>query len=239
MNLTLPSADLYGLVFWIFCWLGYQWFMFLMRNEISLLSTLRIYRRIWMYHTLGRENRISDVSLVNNLMQSSTFFSSTTVLILGGLLAFLGTTGKGLDIVASIPFAAKQTQELIELKIVVMLLVFVHAFLRFTWALRQFNVLCIVVGSFPSTADRLTDPEALDIAERAGRLAGLAGDHFTQGLRSYYLAIPILMWFASPWLFIATTIVIILSIYYMEFHSSTVRVIAKGYKDSWPKSIKI
>jgi len=227
MTISIPTADFLSALLWIVCWLGYQWFAhFRAQHKVSLLSTLRMYRKTWMRNTLERENRIADVALVRNLMQSATFFSSTTLLIMGGLLAFLGTTEKSFDLVSSLPFAAKhQTAELLEIKILVMLLVFVHAFLRFTWSMRQFNVVCIFVGAFPNHATRMQDPTALNMAERAGELAGFAGEHFTQGLRSYYYALPVMLWFVNPLLFALTSLVITSVVFYMEFHSSTVRAL--------------
>lgn len=230
MRTLLTSPDWLALLLWLVFSFGYQWFAWWRaKARPSLLSTLHTYRERWMRNILVRENRISDAVLVNNLMQSATFFSSTTVLIMGGLLALLGTAGKSLDLITSIPFAAKQSAELVELKVVVMLLIFVHAFLRFTWALRQFNVLCIIIGCFPGNTAHAESSEALGLADRAGRLAGLAGEHFTQGLRSYYYALPVLLWFVGPWLFGLATLVITFSIYYMEFHSSMVHVIAEEH----------
>ncbi len=232
MNLTLPNADIFGLLLWLGCWLGYQWFAHVhAQSRVSLLSTLRTYRKGWMRNTLERDNRIADATLVHNLMQSATFFSSTTLLIMGGLLAFLGASEKSLDLVSSLPFAAKQqTEQLLEIKALVMLLVFVHAFLRFTWSVRQFNVVCIFVGSFSNDENRMKDPAALDMAERAGNLAGFAGEHFTQGLRSYYFALPVMLWFINPLLFVLASVVITSVVYFMEFHSSTVAALVPGKK---------
>jgi uncharacterized membrane protein len=56
---------------------------------------------------------------------------------------------------------------------------------------------------------------------RAGRLMELAGDNFTKGLRTYYFAIPVLCWFVHPWLFIAGSLSVAVTIYWMDFHSKT------------------
>ncbi|TAK91510.1 MAG: DUF599 domain-containing protein [Burkholderiaceae bacterium] len=231
MSLSLPNADLFSLLLWLGCWLGYLWFAHVRaQSRASLLSTLRTYRKLWLRNTLERDNRIADASLVHNLMQSATFFSSTTLLIMGGLLAFLGASEKNLDLLSSLPFAKQQTESLLEIKVLVMLLIFVHAFLRFTWSVRQFNVVCIFIGAFPNDENRMQDPAALDMAERAGNLAGYAGEHFTQGLRSYYYALPVMLWFINPLLFVLASVTITLVVYFMEFHSSTVAALVPREK---------
>jgi uncharacterized membrane protein len=60
---------------------------------------------------------------------------------------------------------------------------------------------------------------------QAGRLTELAGINFSQGLRAYYFAVPLLVWLISPWLMMAAAVLITLATYYMEFRSATVRAI--------------
>ena len=57
-----------------------------------------------MMQTTSRENRVVDAVVVQNLSTSPSFFASTTILIIGGLLAVLGTQGAA-DLVKEFPFA--------------------------------------------------------------------------------------------------------------------------------------
>ena len=59
----------------------------------SLLANTNRYRLLWMMQTTSRENRVVDAVVVQNLSTSPSFFASTTILIIGGLLAVLGTQG--------------------------------------------------------------------------------------------------------------------------------------------------
>ena len=72
-----------------------------------------------------------------------------------------------------------------------------------------------MVGAMPdpSTAGE----KERQLAEGAGRLMGLAGDNYTKGLRTYYFAIPVLCWFLHPLLFLAATVTVSVTIYWIDF----------------------
>jgi len=222
---SMGRIDWLGLAIWGLLWLGYLgWAARVFGRRPSLMSSLARYRRAWMREAYLRENRITDVALVGSLVQSATFFSSTTLLILGGLFALLGTIEKSAAVVGSLPFAARTTQDLLEIKALALTLVFAYAFLRFTWSLRQFNLVSIVLGAYPSQREHLVPDDRL--VDQAARLNELAGANFTQGLRAYYFAIPLLLWLINPWLLCAGSVVITLTTWYMEFRSATVRALA-------------
>ena len=222
---ALARLDWIGLGMWLGLWAGYVWWSAAAQGRTpSLLGALVKYRRIWMREAYRRDNRITDVALVGSLAQSATFFSSTTLLILGGLFALLGTLDESSEVLRNLPFAARSSRDLLEIKTVALTLVFVNAFLRFTWSLRQYNLVNILVGAYPTQRE---DEAAADrLIAQASRLNELAGANFTQGLRSYYFAIPLLLWLVNPWLLLAGSVVITIATWYMEFRSATVRALA-------------
>ena len=71
----------------------------------SVLAATNAVRRQWMLQTTYREVRVIDGVVIQNLSTSPSFFASTTILIIGGLLAVLGTTDKANALVKEIPFA--------------------------------------------------------------------------------------------------------------------------------------
>ncbi|MFZ4759311.1 MAG: DUF599 domain-containing protein [Burkholderiaceae bacterium] len=225
---AFTTIDWAGLALWILAWVGYAaWAERVGDSRPNLMASLARYRQAWMREAYGRDPRITDAALIGNLMHSATFFSSTSLLILGGSFALLGTIERGTEVVEvmrNLPFAARSTQDLLESKVLVMTLVFVYAFMRFTWSLRQFNLVNIMVGAFPAHRDRLVQDDRL--VETASRLNELAGVNFAQGLRAYYYAVPLLLWLVHPWLLAVGTVAITLAVYYMEFRSATVRALA-------------
>jgi len=239
----LPLPDWLALATWLFLWLGYQWFAMKPRFGRESLSTVMVpIRRKWMLEALHRENRISDASLIGNLMNSATFFSSTTLLILGGLFAFISSIDKNAAFVSNLPFAAATSLHSLEFKFVVLAFVFIYALFRFLWSIRQFNLLTILLGAYPAappasvqseqaplevTAPGLPPvPPLRRIVEQATRLNALAGNNFTQALRAYYYAVPILLWLINPWLLLAGSLVVTSAVYFTEYRSHTAQALS-------------
>lgn len=225
---AFTPADWGALALWLCAWLGYGFHAERVGNRRpNLMASVAAFRRVWMREAYYRDARIADVGLIGNLMQSATFFSSTTLLVLGATLAVIGTVERGAEVVEvmrNLPFAVRVTQEMLESKLLVLMFVFVYAFFRFTWSLRQFNLVNIMVGAFPARPeDQIPDDPLI---RTAGRLNELAGLNFTQGLRAYYYAMPLLLWLIGPALLVAGTVATTIVLYYMEFRSATVKALA-------------
>jgi uncharacterized membrane protein len=225
MKLSYSHLDLAAIIFFALCWFGYSGFAhWYASRRASLLTVMNPMRERWFEQALLRENRIVDSSLLANLMHSATFFSSTTILVLGGLLALFGSVEKSADLFENLPFAQRSSQQLLETKVVVLILLFVYALIKFTWSVRQFNFVTILIGSL-SPKDQITDADRGN-AQRAAGILKLAGENFGQGMRSYYFAVAVLMWFVQPLFFIVATAIVTLMLYRMEFHSRTIDVLA-------------
>lgn len=221
-------TDWVAIGWFLLMWIGYD--QFAERWSVahpSLLRQVNSYRREWVLRLTHRDNRISDVALMANLSSSPTFFASTTMLVIGGLLAMLGRTSQAVDVVSKIPFSVSASEAVWEMKIVLLLCVFVFAFFRFTWSLRQFNFCAIMIGAAPSPEGFNEEGEAArtGYADRVGKLIALAGESFNDGLRAYYFAIAALTWFVQPQLFMLTTSIVVLILYYREFKSLVLRTL--------------
>ena len=226
MRTTYSHLDLVALAFFALCWFGYGWFASRhSADRHSLLTVMNPLRDRWFEQTLTRENRIVDSALLSNLMNSATFFSSTTLLALGGLLALFGSVEKSAEIIESLPFAQRTSQALLEAKVISLILLFVYALIKFTWSVRQFNFVTIVIGSI-APRDEITDVDRRN-ARRAAGILKLAGENFGQGLRAYYFSVALLLWFVQPWFFMAATALVTVMLYRMEFHSRTVEVLTE------------
>jgi uncharacterized membrane protein len=107
-----------------------------------------------------------------------------------------------------------------------MLAIFVYAFFRFTWSMRQYTFGALMVASAPEEwqfAEQQLSREAF--AERAGRVVGLAAETFNDGLRACYFAFAAMGWFVSPVLFAVATGGVIYVLYQREFNSDVLAVL--------------
>ena len=223
----LPWPDWVAVAVFYGGWAGYAWFAKRRaQTEPSILATTNRIRSQWMLQTTYREVRVIDGVVIQNLSSSPSFFASTTILIIGGLLAVLGTTEKASELVREIPFAARTSVLVFDLKIVLMLAVFVYAFFRFTWSMRQYTFGALLVASAPEAKQFIEKGLSReDFASKAGRVVGLAAETFNDGLRAYYVAFAAIGWFFSPWVYMIGTASVIYILYQREFHSDMLEVL--------------
>jgi len=218
--IDIPVSDLLSLAWFFMVWIGYTVYADRhARRARSLRAVMHAYREQWMQQMLLRDNRVVDVNILRNLLQGVSFFASATLLILAGLLTILGSTDRAIEIVRALPFAATTTLLQWELKLIVLCMVFVYAFFKFTWALRQFNYCSTLIGAAPKGPDE-------GFARRAAEMATHASKDFNQGLRAYYFSLAALAWFVSPWLFMAATTAVVVVLYLREYRSTALNVLS-------------
>ena len=214
---SIALADLIAPAWFLLCWFGYNLLADREHGRPSLQRSMHAYRQLWMARMLERDNRIVDSQIIGNLMSSASFFASTTVLILAGLIAVLGARPAAMAVLAELPFAIDPSPLLWDLKVLLLIVLFVYAFFKFTWAFRQYNYCLILLGSIP-LPDRITE-ESRRIAERTAIIATSTARHFNRGTRAYYFGLAALTWFVHPWLFVLTTVWVILVLFRREFRS--------------------
>lgn len=223
---VLPWTDWAAVALLFAGWAGYARFAHARAAvQPSLLALTNRERSRWMLQTTWRDNRVIDGVVVQNLSASPSFFASTTILIIGGLLAVLSTTDKASELVREIPFAARTSLLVFDLKVVLLIVIFVYAFFRFTWSLRQYTFGALLVAAAPPPERYTGQAERQGFAERAGRVMGLAAETFNDGLRAYYFSFAAVAWFFSPWAMMAGTAGVIFILYRREFHSDVLAVL--------------
>ena len=224
----LPWLDWLALVGFFSAWVGYALFA-RQRAEThaSILAATNRIRRQWMLQVTHREVRVIDGVVVQNLSVSPSFFASTTILIIGGLLAALGASEKATELVREIPFAVRTSALVFDLKLLLLTGIFVYAFFRFTWSLRQYTFGALLVASAPESSAFASDENLSReaFADRAGRVVGLAAETFNDGLRAYYMAFAAIGWFFSAWAFLLATAFVVYILYQREFRSDVLDVL--------------
>jgi uncharacterized membrane protein len=234
--LLLPWPDWLALALFFGGWVGYaRWAKRRAQWAPSILATTNQWRCRWMLQATWRENRIVDSAVTQSLAASPSFFASTSILIIGGLLAALGASDKASGLVQEIPFAARTSALVFDLKLVLLTAIFVHAFFRFTWSLRQYSFGAIMVGAAPEAKQFAGDEAQRTLfADRAGRVMGLAAETFNDGLRTYYMSFAAMAWFFSAWAFMAATATVLAVLYRREFHSEVLTALRQGLEPVLP-----
>ncbi len=211
----------------MFCWIGYTRYAWHKgRDTPCLASVLHLYRKDWMSRLLLREQRIADASLISNLERNTSFFASSTLLIVAGLITVMGATDRAQSLLQDLPFVAAVSREVSEVKLLAMLGIFVYAFFTFSWAMRQYNFASVLFGSAPLVGEKhVSEIERKAFASRAAKVLSKAAHSFNLGLRSYYFALAMLCWFINPWVFMGMTAGVVYVLYRREFKSTVLEVL--------------
>ena len=225
-------ADLIAPAWFFLCWLGYTYYADGARGRATLTGTMHAYRSIWARQLLERDNRMVDTQIIANLMRSVSFFASTTMFIIAGLIAVLGARIQAMAVLAELPFAVETSPLLWDLKVLLLIVVFVYAFFKFTWAFRHYNYCLVLVGCVPAP-ERLT-ADSPGIADRLARIASSSAKHFNRGIRAHYFGLAALSWFIHPWLFMLLSAWVVLVLYRREFRSRLLHMLATVPADDAP-----
>jgi uncharacterized membrane protein len=217
-------VDWAGLAWFLACWFGYErlveqgW-----KGHSALLAEGHALRLAWSQQLLERENRIVDCALISNIVGSVSFYANTSIYIIAGLFATLGALDRFINTAAELQLAHSFSREAMELKLILLITVFVVAYFKFTWSLRQFNVLSIMTGAIPAKG---SDQGILDrFAQKHAAVNRCAGDDFNRGLRAYYFGLAVLAWMLSAGLFLVATSIVVFVQARREFDSPIVRAL--------------
>lgn len=223
---VMPWQDWLALLWFFACWGGYAAFARKRGQQVgSLLALSNRVRRRWMEQATRRENRVLDAIVIQNLSSSTSFFASTTILIIGGLVAALGAGEKTAEMVRELPFAARTSELVFDLKLLVLAGIFVHAFFRFTWSVRQYAFAALLVAALAERDDIHEEAERQRFADQAGAVAALAAEAFNDGLRAYYMSFAAVLWFLSPLGFAIGTAGVVWVLFRREFQSAVINVL--------------
>ena len=224
-ELSLTWLDITALVVFMVCWSGYpllaSWRAL---HHPSRHSTMDRYRRDLMLRMIERDNRMVDVNIMRNLTRSSQFFASTTMLVLGALIALLGYVQQAMDVVSGLPFTVKASQRLLEIKMLLLVLIFVYAFFKFSWAIRQLGFCSTLIGAAPKMPRENPEQYAAEV-NRIAAITSYAGTNFNNGLRGYYFALAAMTWFLHPYLMLIATAWVVFVLQHREFASQTLRAL--------------
>lgn len=190
----------------------------------SLAAAIQSQRQQWMQNMVRRDNRAVDAILLGSLSQGNAFFASTTAIAIGGLAALIGSGDKAQAILERLPIVAHSNSVLWELKLLLIMAIFIFAFFKFAWAFRLSHYASIMLGATPIYSPD-TEKICLGHAERTARIAGLSAEHSNGGLRSYYYAIAVMAWFIHPIAFIVANLWILLILVRRDFFSRSRRLI--------------
>ena len=109
---NIALADLLAPAWFLLCWLGYTYYADREQGQANLMRAMHAYRSVWARQLLERDNRMVDTQIIANLMRSVSFFASTAMFIIAGLIAVIGARDRAMAVLAELPFAVESSPTL-------------------------------------------------------------------------------------------------------------------------------
>jgi len=180
-----------------------------------------------MYEVITRDIRVGEAALLANLERNIAFFASSTLLILAGVLTLFAQVEHLDAVIKTIPFAEHQSHTAIQLKLGLLAFIFVLSFFQFTWSMRQYGFLNVMIGAAPIDESG-TNENLQKYAKQMAVVQDQAAHSYNYGLRSYYFSMAAICWFFHPTLFIFVSIFVVYTLFNREFRSKAVNAIRAG-----------
>ena len=225
----LNGLDIVAALVFLGVWQGISWWIeHPTAKRPSVTVVMSEYRRKWMLVMITRQPRIFDAQMMTSLRQGTSFFASTSLLALGGLLALIGNVDPLQNVTMQIGHLETPAMEL-QTKLILVLVLLGNAFLKFVWANRVFGYCSVMMGAVPNDPD---DAQAVPLARKAAELNIRAAMNFNRGLRSMYFALGAVAWVAGAWALLAAGLVIGLLVWSREFASIPREIIMNDIPDT-------
>lgn len=217
----MTVLDLLAVGWMVFLLCGMSWYVDSgPRASESASGIMRVKRLRWMEEMALREVRIVDSALLRGLQSGSSFFASTSLICLGGLLAMMGQAERLAEVADSMPFAHPSGPEAFQVRLIAPVAMIVFSFFKFAWAQRLFGYCAVMIGATPDRRSG-NEAEVLAAARDAGELNWLAARSFTRGLRGLYFTLGSLAFLIGPLALIASASAVALMIHRREFLSES------------------
>lgn len=239
MELSLDPLDAASLAVFFASWFAYTAFAAVRgRDRPNLTSTMGQWRQTWARQMLDHDNRMVDIQIINGHLRIATFFASTTILIIAGLSATLGAADQMIALVYDLPFVRSLTRAAWEIKILMLILIFIYAFFKLTWCIRLHSYTSVLLGAAPGPAGpEGYAPAVLAQVREFAELSSLASKHFNNGLRAYYFGLAGVTWFLHPYAVFAATVWVVLVLYRREFRSQALTLLRKAQREGQKEGI--
>lgn len=167
-------------------------------------------RARWASNVMARGADILAIQTIRNWTMAATFLASTAIVIALGVLSVALTYG-GLDQLNTIfHVAGIRSHRLAVIKALLVVLVFLIAFVSFSLCIRFYNHAGFLLNLPRDDHDSRPDSEAAIRALSRGASA------YNLGMRCYYVAIPLASWLLGPIWFLAGALVMTVLIYQLD-----------------------
>lgn len=170
-------------------------------------------RRLWVEHVMANPSRdVMAVQSLRNFIMVGILMVSTATLLIIGTLTLSGQADSIARSWHAINYLGPPTAELWSLKVICLLADFLVAFFAFTMAIRLTNHVLFMIN-VPKELRERNDALAPDaVARRLNR----AGYMMAVGIRSLFVAVPLVFWLFGPAFLVIATIGLLVVLFRLD-----------------------
>lgn len=226
-SLPMSPIDVLAVAWFALVFIGYQNLSRIGALErISIAGAVQRHRVAWMREMAKRDNRMADSHLMQQLGQGNAFFASTSAIAIGALTSLFGAGERMQTMLEKLPFVARTDSAVFDVKLLLLISVFVYGFFKFAWGFRLSHYCGIMIGATPQVGpDNAAHCESH--ADAVSALIGIAADHANRGLRAFYFAIAAMTWIFHPVLLMLATTWVLLILIRRDFFSYSRQVLMR------------
>lgn len=173
------------------------------------LGLARRTRALWVHAIMDGKKDILAVQTLRNWTMAATFLASAAILIGLGIFNLALTADKQGELSLLIGPLASSHPGFWLAKLILLGVDFLFAFFNFTLAVRYYNQTGFMINLPTEKDTEISAKNVIEILERGGT-------HYTLGMRSYYMTIPLALWLFGPLWLMAGTILIITVLYRLD-----------------------
>jgi uncharacterized membrane protein len=169
-----------------------------------------IARTAWVENIMRNGKDILAVQTLRNSTMAATFLSSTSILLIMGVLSLSGQGDKLDSTWHLLNIIGSRHPELWLVKVLLMLLDLLVAFFSFAMSIRIFNHVGYLLNVPLEMNHKSISPRYVAIQ------LNYAGHYYSVGMRAYYFLVPLVFWLFGPHLMLLSTLLLIFMLYRLD-----------------------
>jgi uncharacterized membrane protein len=205
----LPYWDLeYGVTLLAFLLLGGYHLLLIWKIRkqpvITAIGLSHRIRRLWVEKIMNEGRDILAVQTLRNWTMAATLLASTAILLGVGVLSVAFTAERQTELSKLLDYLGHDDELLWLLKLIILSGDFFFAFFNFALAIRYYNHTGFIINVSECREAGISVNVVTEILKRGA-------NHYSLGMRGYYLAIPLSLWlFGSLWLLGGTLLLLVI-----------------------------
>lgn len=223
MRLALQPFDLLALAVFLVVWLFYEPVIRSVSRGRLINTDMTVVRAAWMRNMVGRENRFMDGQLLGQALNSTSFFTSSNLILIAAIGGALFGGERTFRSASSLALVQTSSRALFEAQLALVLVCLARGLLDLIWTIRQLNYCIAAIGAVPVD---VRHEEHSVYGDVVSRLLNPALSSFNRGVRAYYFALAAAAWLFGAWAFLAATVGAVGLLFWRQRLSPTARAVS-------------